>query len=377
MHRIVGRVRLAALLIAAIAMLLWPVSAARAADLEEPQITGTLTEAGTGNPLVGVDVRVYSPDPESPGEWTECGWGNTGADGSYDAWVGGAGTYKVVFAPDGRYLGAATKWWPSATSLAGATPIVTTESFPGRSGVDAQLTRHSGEIGGRLTVTGATAPFTASVRLYVYESRYDYWESITSVAPDSGGNYLFTGLADATYRVGFQVSELGIDVAYGGADQVDDGSDVVVFGGAHLAGISQTVIPAISKISGTITGVVGEAPNVKLWKENESTHRYEDTYWSYTYDDNTNNYEFTYLPAGTYKVSVADGSQVGYAPQWYSNKATEAIATAITLTGANEQTGVNFSMARYTGSIAGRVTDKCTCTPMTPSTTTGGRSPTP
>lgn len=102
------------------------------------EIAGTVRDAGTGEPLAGIEVcLVPSPAKGSP-HCTE-----TAVDGTYDFENLASDTYKVAFSPEGEEIwgalvreaeeetgevlfpvdGYSTLWWSSGASVSAATPI--------------------------------------------------------------------------------------------------------------------------------------------------------------------------------------------------------------------------------------------------------------
>jgi hypothetical protein len=120
------------------------------------QVSGTVTEVGTGNPLQNVTVCVEAVAPDK-GEACDA----TDAEGNYAITGIAAGTYLIAFGVEQSAAGARTvaQWWNDASSRGAATPITMAppQIF---TGINAQLgttsagsKTHNG--GGTVVVPGA------------------------------------------------------------------------------------------------------------------------------------------------------------------------------------------------------------------------------
>lgn len=152
----------ALLVIAALGALGVLVSAATAfGDESGAQVSGGVTQTGSGKPLANVEVCVEAVAPEK-GEICD----TTDAEGNYTITGIPAGTYLVAFGVETPVAGERTvaQWWNGASSRGAATPIAMAppQIF---TGINAQLGTspdgskpHSG--GGTIVVPGeqATVP---------------------------------------------------------------------------------------------------------------------------------------------------------------------------------------------------------------------------
>lgn len=153
------RIRRAALAVAAlVALAALVLAAAAVGDGSGAQVSGSVTQVGSGKALPNVTVCVEAVAPEK-GEACDA----TDAEGSYAITGISAGTYLVAFGVETATSGARTvaQWWNGASSPGQASPITMAppQIF---TGVNAQLGTtsdgskvHSG--GGTILVPGADA----------------------------------------------------------------------------------------------------------------------------------------------------------------------------------------------------------------------------
>jgi hypothetical protein len=140
---------------------LLPVAAALGDGEAGAQVSGAVTQVGTGKPLQNVTVCVEAVAPDN-GEACDA----TDADGNYAITGIAAGSYLVAFGVESLPAGGRTvaQWWDGASSQATATPITMAPPLV-FTGINAQLgtsgagsTPHNGD--GTVVVPGpqATAP---------------------------------------------------------------------------------------------------------------------------------------------------------------------------------------------------------------------------
>ncbi len=110
---------LAVSVLGALAVLL-PAATAIADGGSGAQVSGAVTEVGTGNPLQKVTVCVEAVAPDK-GEACDA----TDAEGNYAVTDIAAGTYLIAFGVESSAAGARTvaQWWNGASSRATATSI--------------------------------------------------------------------------------------------------------------------------------------------------------------------------------------------------------------------------------------------------------------
>jgi hypothetical protein len=194
-------------------------------------ISGTVTDALTGNPINGTDVYAYLAN----GTGIYGFYGTTGVDGKYLMATNLAtGTYNVtILAPPSGYITGMTQ----ANVVAG---VETT-------GVNFALNQ-SGTITGTVTAPNGTGLYGISV--FAASSSGTYYGSATT---DMNGNYkIDTGLGTDSYTVIAEGD--GNGTTYGGLIP----TPVAVTAGQTTSGINMELTPVTVTItpSGTITGTI-------------------------------------------------------------------------------------------------------------------------
>jgi hypothetical protein len=263
---------------------------------------GTLTDAATHAPVVGVCAQVYDAADLSNGYQEGC----SDDQGHYDA-KGKAGTYKVHFYdPSGAYQ---DSWYNAATSFDTATPV-TMAANTVRSGLDASLAR-AGRIAGMVRDRATHVPLpNVCVSAYPGRSTSAFLPG-GDVCTDSTGRYDVGGLPTGDYTVQ-AVTWDTVHVSqwlYGSSTQAAATLIHVV------AGQTTAATPANLPIGGTITGIVTDrtthAPIAGVcvgvgafnFRNGDDGSGYQRAC-----TDATGHYSLTGLDKGTYHVEFIDGS---------------------------------------------------------------------
>ena len=216
-------------------------------------ITGTVTAAGTGAPLAGVTVSVYSSNGTAVGSAT------TNASGVYTTTGLAAGTYYIQTS---NGLGYIDEVYNDLLCNGGSCPSVTTGTGvsvtqgAATSGINFSLA-----VGGSIMGTVTAAEFgvpVAGVNVFVYNAS---GASLGGVSTNASGVYTKGGLLAGPYYVrtsnslGY-IDELFSDLACNGGScpSVTTGTGVVVALGAAASGINFSLA-----VGGSITGTVTAA----------------------------------------------------------------------------------------------------------------------
>ena len=324
------------------------------------QIGGTVSDAGTGAPLAGVSVTVYT----SSGAWAA--WGSTDGSGHYA--VGGllTGTY---YARTSNSLGYIEEVYDDIQCLGGCsvltgTPIPVTVGGV-TPGVDFGLTI-GGRIGGRV-VDAATGGAVSSVSVGIYTPS-GAW--MASGYTDALGNYLTSsGLPTGTYRaqtynrVGY-IDEVYDDVPCPGGCTVTSGTPIAVTVGNTTSGID-FALAAGGRFSGTVTdaatGDLVASASVRIYAASGAS-------FGFANGDGSGHYiTGTGLPAGIYyAVSTNRG---GYVDELYGDVPCPGGACVpmsgapIAVTMGATTTGIDFALDEG-GLVSGTVTHAATGTPL-------------
>lgn len=153
-------------------------------------VRGTVTGAGGGGPIEGVEVFAEAIEGGADGVAT------TGADGRYLIVGLSPGKYVVQFEPIGsNYLG---QLYDSVSVAAEAEPL-TLAGEESRGGVDAALPSGA-TISGTVTESGIGAPLSG-IEVVAYTSACDRGGG--TAITDEGGHYEIRGIAAGTYHLVF------------------------------------------------------------------------------------------------------------------------------------------------------------------------------
>jgi len=172
------------------AELVWltaPSTTVNAALDHSGSITGTVTDAETGEALSYVGVTIFDAATGS-----SVAYGYTGLDGTYSAGGLRSGSYKVYFYDYNRIH--LSEWYDNKSDIGSADLVWLTA--PSNMTVNAAL-GHGGSITGR--VTGANGSgISGSIGVYDTDN-----QQIASGYTDEGGYYTVRGLSNGNYKVAF------------------------------------------------------------------------------------------------------------------------------------------------------------------------------
>ena len=291
-------------------------------------ISGTVTDAGSGEPVSGVCASAV---PVGADPWDSAGAACSDDQGRYSITDLDPGSYEVRFADNEqrRYV---TQWYDGATDRAAAT-TVTLGQDEAVTGIDAALVRGA-EIIARL-VDAKTGDALADVCAHVYADRSDVFvengcsdeQGILRIAPLPAGSF--------TVEIGSGIFE---PVWYDGRRTQRRAALVTL-----LAGASRDLGTITLRRKGVLTGVVTDAKTGQPLKGICVTtgifdpRSFEDgSETGYRCTDGNGRYEFTTLRAGSYKLQFFD-PEGPYEWRWFGGvhraSATEvAVRTGRTTT---------------------------------------------
>ncbi|WP_180987261.1 S-layer family protein [Arthrobacter sp. AFG20] len=293
-------------------------------------INATLLRGGSISGTVtvppGVDPsRVQVEARDSNGNTV--GYSSASSEGTYSLRGFAAGSYKLLFSS--YDTGLLQQWYAGASSFDAASPIVLAAGQD-RAGIDVALVT-GGSVSG--TVTTPAGADVSSVQVDVYEAGSQTRNYVGSSSVSADGTYAVRGLNTGSYKVQFLGTNGGLlGQWYDGAASFDTATPVAV-----TAGEDQTGINADLAKGATIRGRITSSPGVDL-----------SNVWAYLYSSDTladagyarvspdGSYQFAGLPAGSYKIQFSTGSS-GTLEQWYGGTPTSAAATAVAVSGSQEQ----------------------------------------
>ena len=333
-------------------------------------ITGTVTESSTGAPLSGVSVYATGP--------TWGGYAITDAQGHYAVSGLATGNYQVQFSASG-YL---TQFYDHRAGASSADPVSVTVSQTTRS-IDASLTRGA-IIAGTLTDANTGQPISGEI-VFADDTN---GQEIASTSTDSSGQYQLSGLTTGSYEVGFGVYGTGpnyVPAYYDGAQCSAAAGTATSAGQSQYSGFGFTCTPTSAGaahvaategqttsgidgamqrgavMSGTVTDAATDA---SLQNIGVTVYDSAGDYLGQTYTAPEGTYFLDSLPAGNYKVGFSNGgSDGGYLPQYYNDRASLGTADTVTLASAASKTGVDAAL-QSGGQVSGTVVDSSTHRPL-------------
>jgi uncharacterized repeat protein (TIGR01451 family) len=302
-------------------------------------ITGVVTIAGSGDPLV--DVEVCADD----GIRDSCA--TTDSNGAYDIAGLGAGSYRVRFSDvdEWWYWGDYARQYYNNKSWETADPVVVTAGHI-TPNINAEMAL-GGHITGWVVAEEGHLPLS-DVEVCANDG----------VAPDGYcaytdgmGDYDIGGLPAGTYHVEFTGNEMGDDEIYYGGECYDDKPCDAADWVTVTAGDSTDGIDAELSAGGRITGsVTAEGSGVPLADVEVCVEG-----WNCALTDGDGRYDLHYsLSTRSYKVEFADLRGV-YAGEYYNNKPSASTADPVAVVGTQTTRDINAALSAG-GHITGTVT---------------------
>ena len=332
------------------------------------RISGTVTDAATGDLVASASVRIYAASGAS------FGFANGDGSGHYITGTGlPAGIYYAVSTNRGGYVDELYGDVPcpggACVPMSGA-PIAVTMGAT-TTGIDFALDE-GGLVSGTVTHAATGTPLAGvSVRIYALSGSW-----IGSGYADGSGQYLTSGYTDAsghyatsaglpagtyyaqTYNSDGYVDQLfdGVECAGDGCTRAD-GTGVSVVPGVTTGGVDFALAPG-GRISGRVTESGSGTPLESVYVE---IFNAEGNRVSGGYSDASGHYATrSGLPAGTYYARTANA--LGYVDELYDDIPCSGYGcdptsgAPIAVTSASVTSGVDFALAVGAGLI-GQVTD--------------------
>lgn len=295
-------------------------------------IEGKVTDAVTGEGIKGLEVCAW-PEEE---EFFEPECRETGVEGKYQLSSLAVGEYIVEFAtPFNSALNYVAQFYSGAASFELATPV-TVNSGSTSKGVNAKMA-HGGRVAGKVTAAAGGAPIKG-VEVCAWNAAPES-ESFGCGETDSSGEYLVTGLAPGSYRVGFR-STPGVDYItqfYSGKATYLTGDEVTVVKEATTEPVNAAMVRG-GEISGLVTvGGTGTPVSEALVCALSSSEAV------FVCEETAPNGEYTImaLPAGDYDVGFL---AAGFEEEFWDGVFSLEEATPVGVTLGSATPGISAAM---------------------------------
>jgi 5-hydroxyisourate hydrolase-like protein (transthyretin family) len=282
-------------------------------------LSGKVTSAETGAPLVDIVVRFYTAGELNlwVGETT------TLADGSYSIGISNGSFLVEFYDPTERYEGE----FYSEAFLFNALPIVI-NSAPVPN-INAQLSR-AGTITGKVTGNGGAGVIGIWAGAFAFNSVTQSWRVVSQPATtEADGTYAIRGLRPGQYRVGFYDSQgVYLDEYYNNSPTPGGAQSVTVNANATTPNVNVALDPA-GIIEGTIT-LPGGTTDTGI---EVLPYRLVNGAWVAIpggMSDEEGRYRVGGLPTGQYRLKFADPSE-RFTSEYYNDKATFEAADTLNI----------------------------------------------
>ncbi len=314
-------------------------------------ISGTVTEAGSGDPIAGIAVCAYSPNFGIQG-----GCVATDPDGKYTIAGLQPNVYRVGFEEEGQQKNYLAQWYPGKPIVEEA-QFVQVEPGAEASGKDATLSV-GGQISGTVTDVADGEPIEGIEVCAPQLDRPTEFGVIHCNKTDADGEYTVWALPTGQFKLEFgpAIFQAGapnyIRQYYPGKSSFAEAEVRAVTAGATYPGIDAALQKGIG-IAGTVSvaggGPVDGGPRIcALNAASEAIVQctgveFDGTYW------------MPGLPFGSYVVSFAVDVEEepglilhpdGFVRQYYNGKPTFVAADRLTSAGPTEFTGIDAQLVR-------------------------------
>ncbi|MGC9398310.1 MAG: carboxypeptidase regulatory-like domain-containing protein [Anaerolineae bacterium] len=298
-------------------------------------LTGTVTDAATGNPVENVTVGAYV----SSLSWYPLQDATTDVPGTYRISGLAPGEYKLKFTDnDGVYL---ESYYDGQETFAAADPVTLTAGMT--TTVDMALIQ-GGNIAGRV-VDAETGAGINNTRVTI--NTLDYGRSFYAWTK-ADGTYTSPALPSGGYVVNFEPPLPYFDETY---DNRTSGYTPVWISAPNTTGSIDAALQTGHVITGTVTGDQGvPLANVHVRPYAGSSSYYDWGLADYTDSDGT--YALGPLSSGNYRVHFLTPDSSSYAPEWYNDAITYAQASRVSV----PTTGPIDAQLSAGGHISGIVT---------------------
>ncbi len=311
-------------------------------------ISGYVREGDDTTPVSGVYVEAYC---SSTGAWNSA---STEPDGTYTINGLPDGDYRVVvFSAEGQnYI---SEYYNNKLSNAQADLVSINEAAMNVTGINFLLEK-GGSISGTVTYSGNPVE---DMYVSAYTSSLDGGRG--QAFTDADGRYTLNGMPDGAYYVAVipDDSQDYIREYYNNSYSYSDADLVVISNAGDVTGIDFSL-----EVGGSISGHVYESDG-KTPISDIGVHAYSDSTGvsELSFTDADGKYLINGVPDGSYFVAVFPFGEQNYVSEYYNNAYFYADADPVTVSGAGDITGIDFSL-EVGGSISGTVYESDGVTPV-------------
>lgn len=222
----------------------------------------------------------------------------------------------------------------------------------------------TGSISGTATVQNGGAVI-AGATVSLSGSTSTYYSHSTSTTTDSSGNYTFTGLIPATYKLRIVPSTTsGLTAEWWPAQASMANAQEIILADAEVSTGKNFALLVESKITGRVSAASGGAAITGVTVTARVVTDYSSSFQTTT--DSSGNYEIKNLPAGSYELNYLATGQ-NYVEQWSGGASRFVDAVAIPVPG--QQTIANVNASMVSGAVvSGNIISEATGSPMTGAT---------
>ncbi|MBP7687805.1 MAG: carboxypeptidase regulatory-like domain-containing protein [Thermoflexales bacterium] len=309
------------------------------------QITGRVTAVTGGGPIANAEVYVYT-STTSTSLYRSA---TTDATGTYTVGALLTGNYYVWFYPpyNSNYL---NEYYNDKATLAQANPVAVTVGAV-TPNIDAALTT-GGQITGMVTATNGTPISGVSVYAYGPDCNLLLAQSATT---NGSGQYTIKKLKTGSYKLAFWAGSYSpyLSEYYNDKATLDTADAVNVAVGSTTGNINAS-LQLGGVITGQLTAADGGAPLPEVYVNvyNASNQRVGSGY-----TDANGLYSTSGLTTGNYRLGFDPdeyGDSASYLDEYYSDQATLAAASPVSVTLGGTTANINAVLARG-AQITGRV----------------------
>lgn len=307
------------------------------------QIRGMLTAADGGAGLADVAVSIYTGD----GQFVESTFTNSA--GNYASSGLRAGSYKLRFDPSASDSANAymEEYYNHKPDRASADLVAVT--VPGPTTINTTLSK-GGQFSGHVSAAAGGAAL-ADIQVQIYDTA---GELVTATTTDASGNYRTPGLAPGSYKLLFDPAQSGSATSY--AYEYNNNkptfalADLVAAPAPNAPAQIDAALDAGGRISGRVTIEGTDLCGNAFDSQGAEVTIYDSSGQpvATVVPNAVGDYTTPALPTGSYRVGFDGPIDAGFAPVYYHDKPTLALAGLVAVTVPNTTPNIDARLTRAT-----------------------------